>query len=99
MNTIDKLASEYRSELAKDQTIWLKIRFTPGMEMLAHELSTGRRIYEQDVTNLGGRRAGEQVNLEFDMLAKYIDRQLALREDAARNPQSAAAPVRPVWQS
>ena len=54
MNTIDKLASEYRSELAKDQTIWLKIRFTPGMEMLAHELSTGRRIYEQDVTNLGG---------------------------------------------
>jgi riboflavin synthase len=26
------------------------------------------------VTNLGGRRAGDTVNLEFDMLAKYVEK-------------------------
>lgn len=55
--------------------------------------------HTMEATNLGGRRAGDPVNLEYDMLAKYIDRQLALREDAARNPHSAGAPVRPIWQS
>ena len=55
--------------------------------------------HTMEATNLGGRRAGDRVNLEFDMLAKYIDRLLALREDAARNPQAAGAPVRPIWQS
>ena len=54
--------------------------------------------HTMEVTNLGGRKAGDQVNLEYDMLAKYVDRLLALREDAARNPQ-AALPVKPVWQS
>lgn len=48
MNDASKLQDEYRSKLADDQTYWLKIRFTPGMEMLARELATGRRIYEQD---------------------------------------------------
>jgi riboflavin synthase len=28
------------------------------------------------VTNLGARRAGERVNLEFDLLAKYVERLL-----------------------
>jgi riboflavin synthase len=31
------------------------------------------------VTNLGGRAVGEAVNLEFDLLAKYVDRALAAR--------------------
>ena len=30
-------------------------------------------------TNLSTRRAGERVNLEFDLLAKYLDRMLAAR--------------------
>ena len=30
-------------------------------------------------TNLAKRRAGERVNLEFDLLAKYLDRMLAAR--------------------
>ena len=30
-------------------------------------------------TNLRSRRAGERVNLEFDLLAKYLDRMLAVR--------------------
>ena len=30
-------------------------------------------------TNLATRRAGERVNLEFDLLAKYLDRMLAAR--------------------
>lgn len=55
--------------------------------------------HTMEATNLGGRRAGDRVNLEFDMLAKYIDRQLALREAAARDPQSAGVAVRPIWQS
>jgi riboflavin synthase len=55
--------------------------------------------HTMEATNLGGRRAGDQVNLEYDMLAKYVDRLLALRDDAARNPQPAGAPVRPIWQS
>ena len=29
------------------------------------------------VTNLGSRRAGEAVNLEFDLIGKYIEKQLA----------------------
>ena len=32
------------------------------------------------VTNLAARRAGERVNLEFDLLAKYVERLLADRE-------------------
>ena len=32
-----------------------------------------------DVTNLGGRRKGERVNLEFDLLAKYVERMVLLR--------------------
>jgi riboflavin synthase len=55
--------------------------------------------HTMDVTNLGTRRPGDAINLEFDMLAKYIDRLLALREDAARNPAPAGAPARPVWAS
>ena len=31
------------------------------------------------MTNLAARRAGERVNLEFDLLAKYLDRMLAAR--------------------
>jgi riboflavin synthase len=30
-------------------------------------------------TNLGGRRQGELVNLEFDLLAKYVERLTAAR--------------------
>jgi riboflavin synthase len=31
------------------------------------------------VTNVGDRRAGEHVNLEFDLLGKYVEKQLAIR--------------------
>lgn len=48
MNDLAKLQTEYRADLAANHTVWLKIRFTPGMEMLAQELATGRRIFEQD---------------------------------------------------
>lgn len=34
-----------------------------------------------EVTNLSTRRAGERVNLEFDMLAKYVERIVLLRRD------------------
>jgi riboflavin synthase alpha subunit len=36
------------------------------------------------VTNLQQRSAGEQVNLEFDLLAKYLERLVAVREAAER---------------
>lgn len=35
------------------------------------------------VTNLGLRQAGQQVNLEFDVLAKYLERLMQAREDAS----------------
>jgi riboflavin synthase alpha subunit len=31
------------------------------------------------VTNAGQRRAGERVNLEFDLLGKYVEKLLACR--------------------
>lgn len=34
------------------------------------------------VTTLGWRQAGQQVNLEFDVLAKYVERLLQAREEA-----------------
>jgi riboflavin synthase len=34
-----------------------------------------------EVTNLGGRKAGEVVNLEFDLLGKYVEKLLATRTD------------------
>lgn len=55
--------------------------------------------HTMEVTNLGTRHAGHRVNLEFDMLAKYVDRLLALREEASRNPQPGDLPVKPIWQS
>jgi riboflavin synthase len=33
-----------------------------------------------EVTTLGGRRAGERVNLETDVLAKYVERLLSVKE-------------------
>ena len=33
-----------------------------------------------EVTNLKNAKPGDRVNLEFDILAKYVDRQLSLRE-------------------
>jgi hypothetical protein len=48
VNNTTKLEQEYTSQLARRQVEMLKIRFVPGMEMLAQELSTGQRIYEQD---------------------------------------------------
>ena len=36
-----------------------------------------------EVTTLGERTAGDRVNLEVDVLAKYIERQLALRKVTA----------------
>ncbi len=41
---------------------------------------------------------GDRVNLEFDMLAKYVDRLLALRAEAAGGPPP-AVPVKPIWQN
>jgi len=35
------------------------------------------------VTNLGERKAGDLVNLEYDLLAKYVERQLAHRAGVA----------------
>ena len=35
------------------------------------------------VTNLGLRQAGQQVNLEFDVLAKYLERLMQAREGAS----------------
>jgi riboflavin synthase len=36
------------------------------------------------VTNLSGRRVGDRVNLEFDMLGKYVDQLLAARLGTTR---------------
>lgn len=33
-----------------------------------------------EVTNLGAKQVGDQVNLEYDMLGKYVQRQLALQQ-------------------
>jgi len=32
-----------------------------------------------EATNLGSRRAGDRVNLEYDLLAKYVERMLSHR--------------------
>jgi riboflavin synthase len=55
--------------------------------------------HTMEATNLGRRRAGDRVNLEFDMLAKYIDRLLTLRAEAGQPLPSDGAPVKPIWQS
>lgn len=67
MNDISKVQVEYRSELAENHTIWLKIRFTPGMEMLAQEMATGRRIFEQDIaTRTGSPRIGTEPSDDLE---------------------------------
>ena len=47
------------------------------------------------VTNLQARRAGDRVNLEFDLLAKYVERMLRVREATlakGSDPVDSAAP-------
>lgn len=46
------------------------------------------------VTTLGGRRAGERVNIEVDVLAKYVERLLGAGEGAGRAGQDAGVQVR-----
>jgi hypothetical protein len=53
-NDTTKLTAEYQSQLADEYRVWLRIRFLPGMEMLAQELATGRRIFEQDYQEIIG---------------------------------------------
>lgn len=36
-----------------------------------------------EVTNLGDKRAGDRVNLEFDLLAKYVERLLGKNDDSS----------------
>lgn len=65
MNDLNKIDAEYRAKLADNHTIWLKIRFIAGMEMLAQDMSTGRRIYEQDIGDRpGSPRVGKDPNDE-----------------------------------
>jgi len=40
------------------------------------------------VTNLRAKAAGDPVNLEFDLLAKYVERLLAVRDSASEKPPS-----------
>jgi len=40
------------------------------------------------VTNLRAKAAGDPVNLEFDLLAKYVERLLAVRDSASKKPPS-----------
>ena len=48
--------------------------------------------HTREVTNLGARKKGERVNLEFDLLAKYVERIVARRD--ADTPVRTAAPLR-----
>ncbi len=41
--------------------------------------------HTRDVTNLSGRKAGERVNLEADLLGKYVERLIEARESSSAN--------------
>jgi len=47
--------------------------------------------HTREVTLLGDRRAGQRVNIEVDILAKYVERLLAPRLDSARGVPAAEA--------
>jgi riboflavin synthase len=47
------------------------------IEVGAAEFSVGLIPTTQELTTLGTRRSGELVNLEVDMIAKYVDRMVA----------------------
>jgi riboflavin synthase len=36
--------------------------------------------HTMEATTLGGRRAGDRVNLEFDLLGKYVEKMVSLRD-------------------
>jgi len=48
----------------------------------AHGFSVCLIPHTLEVTTLGGRKAGDEVNLEFDLIAKYVERLLLPRETA-----------------
>lgn len=55
-----------------------------GISLTVAELRKGSFVlwiipHTLEHTNLGGRRVGEKVNLEYDLLAKYVERMLAHR--------------------
>ncbi|MFT4639221.1 MAG: riboflavin synthase [Verrucomicrobiales bacterium] len=55
-----------------------------GISLTIAELEEGQFTlwiipHTLEVTNLGSKQPGDQVNLEFDLLGKYVQRQLALR--------------------
>ena len=59
-----------------------------GISLTVAELDdTGFRIWliphTLEVTNLGDKRAGDRVNLEFDLLAKYVERLLGKDDDSS----------------
>jgi len=57
-----------------------------GMSLTAAEVSDDSFTiwlipHTMEVTNLDKRQAGERVNLEFDMLAKYVEKMTAVSSD------------------
>ena len=48
-----------------------------------------------EVTNLGAKQPGDPVNLEVDVLAKYVERLLTPGADVATHPEPSRGPDLP----
>lgn len=50
--------------------------------------------HTREVTNLAERKAGDRVNLEADMLGKYVEQLIAARESSGANPSLPSSKAR-----
>jgi riboflavin synthase len=52
------------------------------VDVEAERFSVALIPHTLDITTLGRLRVGDPVNLETDVLAKYVEKQLAFREES-----------------
>ena len=85
----EPVGSDHRLEIALAPDVARYVAFkgsiaVDGISLTVAEVQPDRFVlwiipHTLAMTNLGGRKAGDLVNLEFDLLAKYVERILATR--------------------
>ena len=102
IESIEPSGSDHRLEVALPESFSRYVVFkgsiaVDGISLTVAELHPDRFIvwiipHTWQATNLHQRKAGDRVNLEFDLIAKYVERMLTTPGAGARSPVPARAP-------
>jgi riboflavin synthase len=102
IRSIESVGSDHRVEVALEEAFSRYVVFkgsvsVDGISLTVAELHSDRFVvwiipHTWQVTNLHQRKPGDRVNLEFDLIAKYVERMLAPSRGEPLSPVPVQAP-------